>query len=208
MHTYDGNAMTMDYHVLVRVASKRQQQIQSIITDTFQEIDRVYNKWNSESELTKINRLKANEVVQISPELEKFLMLTEEVVTLSDGRFDPTIEPLQQLWKTHLEIGTTPTQVEIDGILPAVGWKNLHFGNGKFYKDYDKTSIDLGGIAKGYCVDLLVERIVAAGYSNVFVEWGGEIRTHGRHSAERPWKVFVGRLNDTDPQNAIAQIDL
>lgn len=198
----------MDYHIMVEVAQNDQQQVQEIINNTFREINQIYNKWNNESEITKINQLKANEVIEISPELEGFFEFTEVIVELSEGRFDPTIEPLQQLWKDHLEKGTVPNSAEIAEVMPAVGWKNLHYGNGKFFKDHDKTSLDLGGIAKGYCVDLLVERIVAAGYSNVFVEWGGEIRTHGRHSNERPWKVFVGHLNDMDPQSAIVQLDL
>ena len=208
MSTFDGNIMTIDYHIVVASTQNKQQQIQEIINNTFQEINQTYNKWNNDSEITKINQLKANETVEISPELENFLKITETIVNMSEGRFDPTIEPLQQLWKNHLETGTIPSRIEIDEVLPAVGWKNIHFGNGKFFKDYDKTSLDLGGIAKGYCVDLLVERIVAAGYPNVFVEWGGEIRVHGRRSTERPWKIFVEQLNDADPENAIAQIDL
>lgn len=206
--TFDGNVMTIDYHILVDVPQNEQQQIQEIINNTFREIDQIYNKWNKESEIAKINQLRANEVIEISPELEDFFELTEVIVKLSEGRFDPTIEPILQLWKDHLEMGTVPNNAEIAKVLPAVGWKNLHYGHGKFFKDHDKTSLDLGGIAKGYCVDLLVERIVAAGHANVLVEWGGEIRTHGRHSTVRPWKVFVARLNDLDPQNAIAQLDL
>lgn len=206
--TFDGNVMTIDYHIIAEVQEKDRNKIQKIIDDTFHEVNQVYNKWNSESELSKLNRLKAKEVVEISKELENFLLLTEEVVWLSEGRFDPTIEPLQAVWKKHLEKGELPEREEVEKVLPAVGWNNIHFGNGKFYKDHDETSIDLGGIAKGYCVDLLVERIVAAGCPNVFVEWGGEIRVHGRHSDGRAWKVFVGRLNDMDPKNAIAHLEL
>lgn len=206
--TFDGTVMTMDYHILVEGAQNDRQRVQEIINNTFHEIDLIYNKWNNESEITKINQLKAYEVIEISPELEDFFELTEVIVKLSEGRFDPTIEPLQQLWKNHLEMGTVPNSAEIAEVKPAVGWKNLHYGHRKFFKDHDRTSLDLGGIAKGYCVDLLVERIVAAGHSNVFVEWGGEIRAQGRYSAERPWKVFVSRLNDVDPQNAIVQTDL
>jgi thiamine biosynthesis lipoprotein len=208
VHTFDGNVMTIDYHIMVEINDEKDhEKIQKIINKTFHETDQIYNNWNNYSEVSKINKMKANEVIGISPELEKLLEITESIVKLSNGRFDPTIEPLQQVWKNHLEIGTTPSNDEIDKIMPAVGWKNLHFGEGKLFKDHGITSLDLCGVAKGYCVDLLVERIVAAGYPNVFVEWGGEIRSHGRH-ANRPWKVFVGRLDDMNPQNAIAQIEL
>lgn len=210
-YTFYGNKMTIDYLIVVNLSQKDyqtdQQLIQEIITDTFSDVNRIYNKWNPESEVSRINRLKAYETISLSPELEHFLHLTEKIVKQSDGRFDPTIEPLQQIWKSHLECCTIPNQKEINEILPCVGWNHLHFGHGKIFKDHGKTSLDLGGIAKGYCVDLLVERIVAAGFNDVLVEWGGEIRAHGRHSGERQWRVNISGL-DEDSQDAIAQISI
>ena len=205
---FDGNEMTIDYHIVVNSIENDQQLISAIINDTFREIDRIYNNWNPNSEVSKINRLKAYEIISISPELDYFLHLTERIVKLTEGRFDPTIAPLHEIWKNHLQRGETASQGEIDNILPAVGWHHLYLKEGKIFKDHSKTSLDLGGIAKGYCVDLLVERIVKAGFNDVLVEWGGEIRAHGRHSTQRPWNIFVGRLNDIKPQNAIAKITL
>ncbi len=208
VHTFDGREMTIDYRIIVGMNEDDRPELDGIISRTFGEIDRIYNKWNPHSEVSKLNRLRAHEVAAISPELETFLQMTAEMVNLSGGRFDPTIEPLQQIWKDHLELGKIPSQQVIQDILPVVGWDKLHFGRGEFYKDHDMTSFDLGGIAKGYCVDLLLERIVAAGFDNVLVEWGGEIRAHGRHPDERPWRVFVGRFDDGDPQHAITHLGL
>lgn len=206
--TFDGNAMTIDYHIVVNSTNGDQKLIKELITDTFNEIDQIYNKWNPDSEISRINRSRAYEVISISPELEHFLHLTNTMVEMSGGRFDPSIEPLLQIWKDHLEIGKVPSTTEIEAILPAVGWSHLHFAEGKIFKEHDKTSLDFGGIAKGYCVDLLIERIVEAGFDHVLVEWGGEIRAHGRYSEERPWKVFVSGIDDMDPQHAFAQINL
>lgn len=75
--------------------------------------------------------------------------------------------------------------------------------NGKVKKTNSNTSIDLGGIAKGHCVDKLLERINEAGYSDVFVDWGSEIRAVGqvssniqsfvisKHPDNRPWRIAV-----------------
>lgn len=205
---FDGNMMTIDYHIVVNSTKKDEKMIKKLIENTFDEIDQIYNNWNPESEISIINQLKAFEVISLSPELENFLHITGKMVELTGGRFDPSVAPLMKIWKDHLEVGTVPPVNEIEEILPAVGWGHLHFGKGQIFKDHDQTSLDFGGIAKGYCVDLLVERIVNAGFDHVLVEWGGEIRAHGRYSTDRHWKVFVSNIDEADSDNAIAEINL
>lgn len=202
--------MTIDYKIIIgqKTSSEQDGVIHKIIKSTFEEINAIYNKWNPNSELSQLNQLPADKVIGLSPQLENLLLQTEQVVELSQGLFDPTIEPLQSLWKAKLEQGSIPSDEEIAAVLPLVGWDKIHFGNGFFYKDEDATSLDLGGIAKGFGVDLLLERLVRAGFSNVFVEWGGEIRTEGEHPEGRPWTIYISRLANMDPEKAIAHVAL
>lgn len=210
LHFFTGRQMTLDYQISIgrKISKTEQQKIEKIIAETFQEIDTVYNKWNPESEISKINRAKGNQNISLSPKLENFLMFVNEIVVLSEGRFDPTIEPLQQLWKNQLEKGLVPADHEIQKLLPTLGWEKIHFGNGQISKDHDLISLDLSGIAKGFCVDLLVERLLEADFTDVLVNWEGEIRAHGKHPSNRPWRVMVSRLDNDDPNQAIAYIDL
>jgi FAD:protein FMN transferase len=202
---FSGNEMTIDYRIQVGqpLDGADQEKISHIITDTFDEINQVYNKWNPHSELSRLNRLKALDKVEISPQLETLLTLTDRIVKLTEGKFDPTIEPLQEIWKKSLTVGTIPSLEEVEAIAPAIGWNKIHFGHGYFYKDHDLTSLDLGGIAKGYGVDLLTARLNEAGYKNIYVEWGGEIRAAGKHPGNRPWTIFISNLGDADPSHAI-----
>lgn len=207
---FSDNVMTIDYRILIgeTLSNEQKAKVQEIINRTFSKVNQVYNKWNEHSEISTLNKLKAGERFALSYELEQFLLQTQKIVEISNGRFDPTIEPLQQLWKSHLSVGKIPSDEEINAIIPAIGWDKIHFENGSFYKDHDLTRIDLGGIAKGYCVDLLVESFNAAGFSNVFVEWGGEIRTSGQHPDNRPWNIFISRLGDSNPEHAIDTLSL
>lgn len=208
--TFSGNAMMMQYKIIVgtTLSSNQSAEIHELLAKSFEEVNRTYNKWNPRSEIALLNRLPAYTETTISPELEKFLTETQQIVHISRGKFDPTIEPLQQLWKRKLEMGTVPSQQEIRQIAPAIGWHHIHFRNGKFYKDHPLTSIDLGGIAKGLCIDLITERLENLGYNNVYVEWGGEIRTLGEHPDGRPWRIYISRLGDNEPSHAIADFDL
>lgn len=205
-----GVAMTIPYRILVgkTLSPEAQKEVMSIISATFSEVDAVYNKYNPDSELSKINQIGANDVIKISKEMTDIFEAAAGVVSLSEGRFDPTIETLGSLWKEKLEKSSEPTREEISKVLPSLGWNQIHYAEGQFWKDHSNTRLDLGGIAKGMCVDNLTERLVEAGYPDVYVEWGGEIRTAGRHPEGRSWTVFISRLGDPNPAHAIATIEL
>lgn len=202
--------MTIYYRIILAddLTPRQQQQTEQAIKGVFAEVDAIYNKWNPHSEVSKLNALTCRQTVSLSEELYTFLANVNTIVTLTGGLFDPTIEPMQQLWKEKLQQGLTPTAEEIAMVAPAIGWHKIHFEHGLFHKDHDAASLDLGGIAKGYCVDLLVERLNKLGFHDVYVEWGGEIRTTGKHPSGRAWAVFIRNLENSDPTQAIARLDL
>lgn len=203
-------AMTVPYRITIgkTLNDKEREKVQKIIREAFKEIDAIYNKWNPLSELSRLNQMKAGEVSKISSGLEALLLQAQHLVELTEGRFDPSIEPIQKIWKEALEKGTIPDQKSIQEASLAVGWKNIHINNGTFVKDHDKTSIDLGGIAKGFLVDDLVEKLNQAGFPDVLVDWGGELKAAGKHPTGRNWNIFIARLGDSDPQHAAAEIPL
>lgn len=206
--TFHGIAMTMEFNVKIgeSLTENQKKEIKKIIFDTFNEVDQVYNIWNPDSELSKLNKAKSNEWIQISEKLENLLIITDEMVKKTNGLFDPTIAPLQDLWKNSIAIGQIPTKNEIEALRPAIGWKNIIIKNGKILKN-KSTRLDLGGIAKGYCVDLIAERLKTQ-HNNFYVEWGGEIRVGGEHPDHRPWTVFISNLGDSNPENALGVISL
>lgn len=207
---FHSTVMTIEYRIIVgKVVTPHEHEVIShTINTVFNEINSIYNKWNPDSEVSKLNNLKAGVISPLSPSLETFLHETKRIVDLTEGRFDPTIEPLQALWKQQLEKKEVLDQTRIATVLAAVGWNKIHFGNGIFYKDHDATKLDLGGIAKGFAVDLLIERLNEKGFPDLFVEWGGEIRASGKHPDNRPWNIFISRLGDRNPNNAIAHLSL
>lgn len=204
------NVMTIDYHITIGdpLTPKKRAQVQHIIDATFDEINAIYNKWNPYSELSLLNDLPAETPFKLSPQLHLFFQRVESLVELSEGRFDPTVEPIQQLWKTKLSHGTVPTKEEIELLKPSIGWSTLRIEEGVITKQDARTQIDLGGVAKGYSVDLLIERLSLIGLRSLYVEWGGEIRTYGLHPANRPWRVFISQPSDPNPAHAIATVDI
>jgi len=191
----------MDFRLLVQGSLQQKKEIETLITETFAEADTVYNNWNPQSEISQFNRLPAFQKKALSPLLVTLFQQVDLLTRLSEGRFDPTIDPLQRLWKASLQKGEILSAEAIAAITPAVGWSHIHSEGSFYWKDHAQTAVDVGGIAKGYCMDLLIERLEEKGHHNAYVEWGGEVRTIGLHPAGRLWKVGIKGLGAVEMGN-------
>ncbi|NGX62063.1 MAG: FAD:protein FMN transferase [Chlamydiae bacterium] len=183
--------MAFSVQVASDLSLEEEQKIEETILSTFTEIHQVYNNWNPKSEVSQLANLKARAPIRLSPPLAQFLEKVDQIVKATDGRFDPTIAPLQKLWCDHLNRGTLPSSEEQNALANAIGWEKIHLKDGIFWKDHDLTALDLCGVAKGYGVDLILERVNQLGYPNVYVEWGGEIHASGEKAKNTPWKIRV-----------------
>ncbi len=194
---FNGQAMTMHYHVMIGSTSE-EDNVQYTIDDTFFQVNKIYNHFNPNSELSKLNDLKKNQKVEISDELRVLLELTDNMFEITQGKFDPTVHSVQGIWKEHLSRNEFPPPKKIEPLNQAVGWHHIHLSENTFWKDDTLAKLDLSGIAKGHAIDLLVERLNTMGYENVYVEWGGEIAASGKHPSGRNWNIAVTSFNDEE----------
>jgi thiamine biosynthesis lipoprotein len=58
-------------------------------------------------------------------------------------------------------------------------------------RDADGVQVDLGGIAKGYALDLAGEAMLSAGAHGALVDVGGDVRAIGTNAAGKPWRVGI-----------------
>lgn len=192
---FSGLAMTMEYSILVggNLSFSEKKQVQRAIDLIFQKVNNVFNDWNEGSEISQINRLKHGKEYLLSEDLEYFLRQVDVLVSLTEGRFDPTVAPLFHRWKRALQAGRFPEKESLEEAKELVGWDKISFSKGCFLKEKTGTSLDLGGVAKGYAVDLLLEKLSSMGYGNLYVSWGGELRVLGQHPSKRAWKIGIER---------------
>lgn len=185
--------MTIPYHIHIGPFPSHisENQVLDVITKTFREVDETFNKYNPSSELSTLNSWEKGLPFPCSSRLFYVLKQCDLFYRISDGRFDPTISPLKELWKEALSRHSVPSKEDL-AALPPIGWENLCLHDScQVIKSDASIAIDLGGIAKGYAVDLLVESLSDIGITNMYVEWGGEIRTQGNHPEDRAWKIGI-----------------
>lgn len=110
------------------------------------------------SDVAQINAAPPGSTVSVSPMTAEVLSLALEMHGLSDGRFDCGTE------------GSSIADIEVAGPSKVAVHRPVR--------------LDLGGIAKGFAVDLAIETLAQHGFGSAIVNAGGDMRVSG--SAPRP----------------------
>jgi len=152
--------------------------------------------YRPESEISILNRNGANAEIPLSENVVHVLERSVQFCELTGGAFDVTYAPLRSLWRRAEERGVTPTDEEISAVRARVGSKLMRLSRSSCLFGTPGMAVDLGGIAKGFAIDLACEALRAEGIDGALVDIGGDMRTLGRRPGGEAWKVLV---NDPTP---------
>jgi len=150
---------------------------------------RTMNTYDPDSEVSRLNRLGAGEAVELSPDTMRVLKESVRFSRLSGGAFDVTYAPLRTLWRAAQRDDRLPTEEEIRKAQEAIGADKLELSDHAARFSRPAMEVDLGGIAKGYGIDLAAEALLAAGCTSGLVEIGGDLRLIGHREGGEKWKV-------------------
>lgn len=156
-------------------------------------IEKVFNKFDDSSEISKINKLAGDEEIAISPEV---LKLTEDALyysRISKGRFDITIGPLMEVWGFVSKNNSIPDDAAINKTLECVGYKNIILDTEKMTVHFlnKGVKLDFGGIAKGYAVDRARHILLSSGIKNGLINLGGNIFAAGSPPGRKYWRIGI-----------------
>lgn len=124
-------------------------------------------------------------------EVEELLEKALTYASLSDGKFDPTIEPLSSLWIFGEDVFVLPDQVELQEAISAVDYQQIKIENHQLIFLSDYTKLNLGGIAKGYIADKLKEFLLSQGIKRAIINLGGNVLCIGRKSTNKGFLIGV-----------------
>lgn len=150
--------------------------------------------WIEVSEISLFNKSLSNEFYKISDEFYHVLEQGKNIHKKTDGAFDYTIYPIAELWGfgPNLEKKQkAPEKSDIEQILSYVGIDKIILEYPFIKKLHPKMQLDLNAIAKGYAVDQVHDWLESMGFSNIFVEIGGEIRCSGENIRREIWRVGI-----------------
>ncbi len=148
------------------------------VRDTFFEVEKLCNIFDSKSEISRLNRTAADKPFKCSPLLWAVLMEAKRAYEISNGAFDITARPLMKLWGFYRKRGDSlPTATEISQAMKNIGLNKVIFDKSartvKF--THPGISFDLGGVAKGFAVDQAVVAVKKLGLTSGIINLAGNM---------------------------------
>jgi len=193
-----GPAMGTTYSVIVTRLPQgtHEADVRAAIETVLVGADRHLSGWNAASEVARFNAEPTTDWQPVSPELLDVLAEARAVHDASGGAFDVTVAPLVQAWGFGAHAGgqpRVPSAEERQQLLERTGFARLELRSEPpgLRKSVPDLEIDLDGIAPGWAVDRIAERLEALGIRDYLVELGGEVRATGLSPGSRPWRVAV-----------------
>jgi len=174
---------------------------------SFAEVDRLMSNWRDDSELASVNRNAATSAVRVSDPLFSVIEAADVVSSRSGGTFDVTVGPLVRLWGFHDRKPRIPTSSELAALRPVVDYRNLILDRAARTVRFARpgVEIDLGGIAKGFAVELAAGVLRRNGLDG-FIDAGGNQYLLGLPPGKTSWTVGI---QDPDrPDRLLGTLDL
>lgn len=128
--------------------------------------------YESTSEISSLNHMAGSSSLSISPEIYDLIRRSIAYTKLTNGAFDITALPLKKIWQTAEKI---PTEAQIHHAKKLVNYRNIVFSDNKIMLKYSGMGVDLGGIAKGFAVDKVVEFLKSRGTTSGVINFGGSV---------------------------------
>ena len=127
-----------------------------------------------DSELRRLNRDAARRPQNVDEHTYAVFETAVSIAALSDGAFDPCVAPRLEEWGL-LPRADSPCD-------PLANWRDIELLPRARIRYARPLHVDLGGIAKGYAVDLAVQSLRANGLEHIVVNAGGDLRVAGPDS--------------------------
>jgi thiamine biosynthesis lipoprotein len=182
--------------------------------DVFQEINRLdylMSNYKKESVLSELNKNASAEPTGCNKELANVIEQSLQYSEITDGAFDITIGPLMKKWGFFKKQGRIPGKEELESVLESVSYKNIIIEEKTkkslaknpvtvktvFFKNTG-TQIDLGGIGKGYAVDMAARVLKQNGINSALINFAGNIYAFGTPPGKDSWVIGLQHPRESE----------
>jgi thiamine biosynthesis lipoprotein len=155
----------------------------------FEQWDRVFSRFRSESELNRVNRT-GSRVVAVSPLFARVAGIALDAARATDGLVDPTLGSAIEAAGYDRDFDLLGREDLPTGV-PAPGcWRAVRL-TGRLLSRPPGTALDLNGVVKSLCVD----EALALVRGPACVSAGGDVATRGPVEVELPGGGWIRLLD-------------
>lgn len=187
-------------------------QAQAAIAATLQELKRleaIFSIYRADSAISALNR--DGVLDNAPPDFIALLTRALSLARISDGVYDPTVQPL---WQTYFRHFTStkpdpagPAQRDIAAALARVNWRAVEVDAKRKRVRFDRPGmgLTLNSGAQGYITDCVTNVLRAHGFANMLVDMG-EPRALSTKPDGSAWRI--GIANPADPARTVATLEV
>ncbi len=182
-------------------------EISDAIEAGFGEFDRIvkkFTRFNQDSELSNMNR-NAGKWTTVSEELVSLVKQMLDLAEATSGAFDPTIIDFLETYGYDPNYDFSKLdKPDLDKLVKKIAserksWRDIELDIPNHRIKLAETQrIDLGGIGKGYAIDLAMQKL--SQFDNALVDGGGDIRVKGTNENGEPWQLGLKHFNPGDKE--------
>ena len=144
------------------------------------------SRFNPDSRLFALNAA-AGEWIDVGEELANVLHAALGYCERTGGLFDITMGGVCRLW--DFKRGVVPGDAAIAEALAHVDWRSVQIEGMRARITDPRATIDLGGMAKGYIADMVIDLLKRRGATSGVVNLGGNVACLGGKSDGGAWNI-------------------
>lgn len=175
-------------------------------------LDRMVNPNMPDSDVSKLAQAAGSDRwVSLQPEVYRMLVIAQEYAVKTNGAFDVTAKPLVDLWGIGTDHAKVPSPAELAAAQKLVGWQKLELNEETHSARLKEKGmgVDLGGIAKGFAVDVVREIFAKYGIRNGLINMGSSsLYALGLNKEAKPWHIGIRHPRKEDTQEKMAVLPL
>ncbi len=183
-----------------------QSKVQSVLDEVIAQM----SNWEPDSLISRFNAADAGTAFELPSEFSKVLDAAIHWAKKSGGAIDPSMGALVSLWgfgpraePLAPHSGSCPDATAIRALLDRSGFDKLQWQAGQTsLRQSGGVQLDLCGIAKGFAVDAVVQRLQQEGWQAGLFEIGGELRSWGIKPDGRDWQIQLGSGAQSESQDS------
>ncbi len=174
------------------------ERVLGMLSDRVMEIDSLMDANKNDSDVYRINNGEAETRIQVSPETAEVVAKSLSAFQSTKYNFNITVMPVVKEWGFHDGTYGVPDETKLNEALSRVKSNGITVSTAdNWVKKSEGVEITLGGIAKGYLGDELLEITKAEGVT-ALISLGGNIVLCGDKSDGSLWSVGVKNPRDTE----------
>ncbi len=195
-----------DTPISVIAYTKTKEEFDALSHLAFSELSRldalydVYEGDEAGNGLAAVNAHAGGHPVEVDPDVMGLLQWAKKAAELTHGVIDASAGQICLLWQQaretaaqHPERAQIPSKAAIDEALQHRGMDALILDTdaGTACLTDPNVRLDVGALAKGYAADVVMERLVREGYTDVMLNLGGNVLTRGQRGDGSPWRIGI-----------------